>query len=61
MKLELCRELEAHARECPYCRSHVRSMKSTVALTKELGAPTAHQAWMERLHLRIVQGPGPTA
>jgi predicted anti-sigma-YlaC factor YlaD len=59
MRIELCSELEAHTRICPYCRAHVNTMKGTVRLTGELRGDPMHQEWLRHLRARIVGGRGP--
>lgn len=54
MKRELCGELQAHLRECSYCRAHVHTMQSTVELTRKLGTPPVHQEWVLRLKTRLL-------
>jgi predicted anti-sigma-YlaC factor YlaD len=58
MKQEICHDLEAHMRQCSYCRAHVHTMRDTVDLTRNLNAPVVHQEWVGRLRERICRGPG---
>jgi predicted anti-sigma-YlaC factor YlaD len=57
-KLELCKELEAHVRECSYCRAHLHTMKETISLAHELSAPCVHHEWVNRLRERVVRSHG---
>jgi predicted anti-sigma-YlaC factor YlaD len=59
MKREICLDLEAHMRQCSYCRAHVHTMQGTVDLARDLGtAPRIHQEWVTQLRARICGGHG---
>ena len=58
MRMELCNELELHIRDCSYCRANLHTMKETISLAHELGAPCVHQEWVTRLRERIVRSRG---
>jgi anti-sigma factor RsiW len=61
MRAELCAELEAHTKACPYCRAHVNTMRGTVRLTNELRGDAAQQEWVTHLRQRVIRGRGPLA
>jgi anti-sigma factor RsiW len=45
----LCREMEAHFRECPECRQCVEAMKKTIQLCKEATTEPVPAEARERL------------
>ena len=54
MRLELCKELEAHVKICPDCRKHVHTMQTTVGLVQALCTSKVHEEWLACLKARIM-------
>lgn len=47
---EICREIDAHLRECPECRRCIESLKKTVELCREGAREEIPQDAKERLN-----------
>ncbi len=50
---EICREIEAHLKECPECRECLDSLKRTIELCKEAGKETIPSDIHERLRSNL--------
>ncbi len=58
MRREICLDLEAHMRQCSYCRAHVNTMQGTMNLARDLTAPQVHQEWVQKLRQKICRESG---